>query len=144
MRGKGIAVESVCRVLREQGYGIAARTYRAWKTRKPSARTISDQRVLEAIRRLAWTTDTHGRALLTLEGLYGRRRMLEALRRTGVEATPGAVDRAMRKLGLNGTRSRRTSRIVYPTASETTNELLADSVKNFSLSPDGRTSLSSF
>jgi putative transposase len=144
LRGKGIAVESVCRVLREQGYGIAARTYRAWKTRKPSARAISDQKVLEAIKSLAWTTDTHGHERLTLEGLYGRRKMLEALRQTGLEATPGAVDRAMRKLGLNGTRSRRTSRTVYPTAGETTNELLADSVKNFSLSPDGRTSLSSF
>ena len=144
MRGKGIAVESVCRVLREQGYGIAARTYRAWKTRKPSARALSDQKVLEAIKSLAWTTDTHGHERLTLKGLYGRRKMLEALRQTGLEATPGAVDRAMRKLGLNGTRSRRTSRIVYPTASETTNELLADSVKNFSLSPEGRTSLSSF
>lgn len=143
MRGKGIAVESVCRVLREQGYGIAARTYRAWKTRKPSARTISDQRVLEAIRRLAWTTDTHGRELLTLEGLYGRRRMLEALRRTGVEATPGAVDRAMRKLGLNGARSGKTPRATYPAASGTTNEPLGHSAGGFSLSPGSRTSLSS-
>lgn len=143
MRGKGIAVESVCRVLREQGYGIAARTYRAWKTRKPSARTISDQRVLEAIRSLAWATDTHGHEHLTLEGLYGRRRMLEALRRTGLDATPGAVDRAMRKLGLNGARSGRTSRAAYPTASETTNAPLADSARSFSLSSEARTSLSS-
>ena len=144
MRGKGIAVESVCRVLREQGYGIAARTYRAWKTRKPSARAISDQKVLEAIKSLAWTTDTHGQQHLTLEGLYGRRKMLDALRRRGLDATPGAVDRAMRKLGLNGTRSRRTARATYPTASETANELLVDAVKNFSLSPEGRASLSSF
>ena len=42
MRAQGHAVESICRVLREQGCQVAARTYRAWKTRQPSARTISD------------------------------------------------------------------------------------------------------
>jgi len=31
LRGEGHAVESVCRVLREQGCEIAARTYRSWK-----------------------------------------------------------------------------------------------------------------
>ena len=31
MRAEGHAVESICRVLREQGCQIAARTYRAWK-----------------------------------------------------------------------------------------------------------------
>jgi hypothetical protein len=31
MRDEGHAVESTCRVLREQGCPIAARTYRAWK-----------------------------------------------------------------------------------------------------------------
>jgi putative transposase len=31
MRAEGHAVESVCRVLREQGCQIAARTYRSWK-----------------------------------------------------------------------------------------------------------------
>ena len=103
MHSQGFAVESICRVLREQGCQIAARTYRAWKTRPPSARAISDQRVLEAIEKLAWTVDSQGRRHLTREGRYGRRRMLTALRRAGVDATPGAVDRAMRKLGLSGT-----------------------------------------
>jgi hypothetical protein len=31
MRDEGHAVESTCRVLREQGCPVAARTYRAWK-----------------------------------------------------------------------------------------------------------------
>ena len=31
MRSEGHAVESICRVLREQGCQIAARTYRAWR-----------------------------------------------------------------------------------------------------------------
>ena len=142
MRREGIAVESICRVLREQGYGIAARTYRAWKTRKPSARAISDQKVLEAIRNLVWTTDAHGHARLTPEGFYGRRRMLEALRRTGVDATPGAVDRAMRKLGLSGTRSAKASRGPYPATAEETSESLIRP-GGLPLRPESRTSLSS-
>ena len=42
MRADGHAVESTCRVLREQGCQVAARTYRAWRTRRPAARTIGD------------------------------------------------------------------------------------------------------
>jgi hypothetical protein len=55
MRGEGHAVESTCRVLREQGCQVAARTYRAWRTRRPAARTISDAQAVEAIREIAWT-----------------------------------------------------------------------------------------
>ena len=33
MRSEGHAIESICRVLREQGCQIAARTYRAWRVR---------------------------------------------------------------------------------------------------------------
>ncbi|KFC50361.1 hypothetical protein GY12_20220 [Micrococcus luteus] len=38
MRAKGHAVESICRVLRQEGCQIAARTYRAWRRRSASAR----------------------------------------------------------------------------------------------------------
>jgi hypothetical protein len=31
MRSRGHAVESTCRILREQGCRVAARTYRAWR-----------------------------------------------------------------------------------------------------------------
>jgi putative transposase len=55
MRAEGHAVESTCRVLGEQGCQVAARTYRAWRTRQPAARTISDAQVVDAIRDLAWT-----------------------------------------------------------------------------------------
>jgi hypothetical protein len=48
MRAEGHAVESICRVLREQGCQVAARTYRAWRTRRPAARTISDAQVVDA------------------------------------------------------------------------------------------------
>ena len=101
-RAQGRAVGSICRVLREQGCQIAARTYRAWRTRQPSARTLSDATVVEAITQIAYTLDLRGRRRLTAEGLYGRRKMLACLRRHGVDATPGAVDRGMRHLGLSG------------------------------------------
>jgi len=102
MRSEGHAVESICRVLSDQGCQIAARTYRAWRTRQPSARTLSDATVVEAITQIAYTLDMRGRRRLTAEGLYGRRKMLACLRRHGVAATPGAVDRGMRHLGLSG------------------------------------------
>ena len=104
MRSEGHAVESVCRVLREQGCQIAARTYRALRAgrRGLSARTISDAKAVEAIRHLAWTTDGASRRQLSPEGLYGRRKMLAHLRRSGFEVTAGAVDRGMRLLGLSG------------------------------------------
>jgi transposase InsO family protein len=117
MRAKGHAVESVCRVLREQGCQIAARTYRSWAqtNRAVAARTVSDARVVDAVRTLAWTTDPHGRRKLTPEGLYGRRKMTALLRRTTMpEVSPGAVDRAMRTLGLVGVRRDKGVRTTIP------------------------------
>jgi len=107
MRSRGHAVESVCRVLREQGCQIAARTYRAWKApgRVLAARTLTDARVVDAVRATAWSTDPQGRRVLAPEGLYGRRKMTAYVRRTAIPgASAGAVDRAMRLLGLAGVR----------------------------------------
>jgi transposase InsO family protein len=102
-RAEGHAVESICRVLREQGCQVAARTYRAWRTRPPAPRTVSDAQVVDAVRSLAWTVD--GRRRLAAEGLYGRRKMTALLRRTSLPTVgAGAVDRAMRFLGLSGVR----------------------------------------
>lgn len=44
LRAEGHAVESVCRVLRDQGLQIAARPYRAWcqPARPVAARTVTD------------------------------------------------------------------------------------------------------
>ena len=117
MRAKGHAVESVCRVLREQGCQIAARTYRSWAqtNRAVAARIVSDARVVDAVRTLAWTTDPHGRRKLTPEGLYGWRKMTALLRRTTMpEVSPGAVDRAMRTLGLVGVRRDKGVRTTIP------------------------------
>ncbi len=82
MRAQGHAVESICRVLREQGCKVAARTYRSWKhTGRPvAARTVTDAQVVDAVRDIAFTTDSHGRRKLAPEGLYGRRKMTAYLR----------------------------------------------------------------
>jgi putative transposase len=105
MRVQGHAVESVCRVLREQGCQVAARTYRAWRLGRPAARTVTDAAVMDAVRDIAWCTDESGRRRLTPEGLYGRDKMTAHLRREKIpEASWGSVDRAMRALGLQGVR----------------------------------------
>lgn len=80
-RAEGYAVESICRVLREQGCQVAARTYRDWRTAAPAARTVSDAEVQDAVRDAAWTLDHTGRRRLTPEGLYGRRKMTALVRR---------------------------------------------------------------
>ena len=53
MRAEGHAVESIVRVLREQGVKIAARTYRAWRRPRISARTVTDAQVVDAVREAA-------------------------------------------------------------------------------------------
>lgn len=106
MRAKGHAVESTCRVLREQGCQVAARTYRAWRqaNRPVATRVLSDAVVVDAL--LA----TQG----TPEGLYGRRKMTHHLRRTGLRVAFCTVDRLMRDLGMNGVRRGRGVRTTAP------------------------------
>ena len=60
MRAEGHAVESIVRVLREQGVKVAARTYRAWRRPRIAVRTISDATVVDAVRAAAWTTELRG------------------------------------------------------------------------------------
>jgi hypothetical protein len=91
-RSKGRAVESVCQVLRSQGVQVAARTYRAWKHARPSARDREDAVVMDALT----TTAT------APEGIYGRRKMLAHLRRQGYQVSARRVDRFMRELGMVG------------------------------------------
>ena len=117
MRAQGHAVESICRVLREQGCQIAARTYRSWNRagRTVAARTVSDAQVVDAVRDIAWTTNNQGRRKLAPEGLYGRRKMTGYLRRTAMPgASTGSVDRAMRTLGLSGVRRDKGTRTTIP------------------------------
>jgi transposase InsO family protein len=116
MRAEGHAVESICRVLREQGCRVAARTYRSWKRpdRAVAERTVTDAIVTDLVRDLAWTVDEQGRRRLTPEGLYGRRKMTALVRRSLPDASPGSVDRAMRALGLSGIRRAKGVRTTIP------------------------------
>ena len=107
LRAEGHAVESIIRVLREQGVQIAARTYRAWRQGRVAVRTVTDAMVVDAVRDAAWTMvtapDGTSRRKMTPEGLYGRRKMTALIRRTTIgDASWGAIDRAMRLLGLSG------------------------------------------
>ncbi|MGV0853896.1 IS3 family transposase, partial [Mycolicibacterium phlei] len=98
MRAAGHRVESICAVLREQGVQVAPRTYRNWKTTQPSARTITDAHLTNAL------LGTVG----SPEGMYGRRKMTAHLRREGHRVAACTVDRLMRDEGLSGiTRGRR-------------------------------------
>lgn len=74
MRAQGHAVESILRVLQQQGVKIAARTYRAWKQGRISARTVTDAFVVDAVRDAAWHDETDPatgevRRKMTPEGL---------------------------------------------------------------------------
>ena len=114
---QGRAVESICRVLREQDCQVAARTYREWKrpSRPIAVRTVTDAQVLDAVRDAAWTAGADGVRRLAPEGLYGRRKMTALLRRTSApDASAGAVDRAMRALGLSGVRRGKAARTTVP------------------------------
>jgi putative transposase len=149
MRSQGHAVESICRVLREQGCQIAARTYRAWRRpgRVVAARTVSDARVVDAVRDIAWTTKVNGDGVLvrklTPEGLYGRRKMTAYLRRTvWPEASAGAVDRAMRALGLSGVRRDKGVRTTIPAKDGNRAGDLLD--RNFTAAAPNRTWVTDF
>ena len=119
MRTHEYAVESVILVLREQGVEITARTYRAWRRGRVSSRTVTDAMVVDAVRDTAWTTvtlpDGTTKRKMTPEGSHGRRRMTAHIRRTRLaSASWGAVDRAMRLLGLEGVRRSKEVRTTIP------------------------------
>ena len=116
MRAEHHAVESTCRVLRQQGCQVAARSYRHWSgaALMVAARTITDAQVQDRVRDLAWMVGADGVRRMTPEGLYGRRKMTALVRRSMPDATPGSVDRAMRSLGLQGIRRAKGMRTTIP------------------------------
>jgi transposase InsO family protein len=149
MRSQGHVVESICRVLREQDCQIAARTYRSWKRagRVVAVRTVSDAQVVDAVRDIAWTTkiDSDGVLVrrLSPEGLYGRRKMTASVRRAVLpEASAGAVDRAMRTLGLAGVRRDKGIRTTIPAKDGTRAGDLLD--RNFTATAPNRTWVTDF
>jgi putative transposase len=104
MRARGFRVESVCRVLTEHGVQVAPRTYRNWKTAAPSARTVTDAELTDALRATVGTP----------EGMYGRRKMTAYLRRQGYRVAGCTVDRLMRDEGLSGVVRGRRHRTTIP------------------------------
>jgi putative transposase len=73
---------------------------------------------MDKVRDLAWTIDIDGELAgvrrLTPEGLYGRRKMTKLVQRSLPDASPGAVDRAMKALGLKGIRRCKGVRTTIP------------------------------
>jgi hypothetical protein len=114
----GRSVESVCRVLREQGVQVAARTYRASRAgvAAVSGQSLAMAYLMNAVYSLAFVWDgATGRFRLRPEGLYGRRKMTALLARTGHgPVSKDRVDTAMRALGHNGIRRARKHRTTIP------------------------------
>jgi transposase InsO family protein len=100
MREAGHGVESTCDVLRSQGVAVAPRSYRAWRRRSPSRRTVDDAAIVDVFRQLR-QRDVRG--LQRPEVLYGRRKMTAWLTRNGFpEVSKHTVDRLMRDEGMAG------------------------------------------
>lgn len=117
----GHGVESICRVLREQGLAVAPRSYRAWKSRPPAARTVTDAQIVDRLRALR-TGGLGGRP--APEILYGRRKMTDWLNRQlaaegGPAVSKHTVDRLMRTEGMRGLVRGRGVRTTVPAAAGT-------------------------
>jgi transposase-like protein len=115
-RAAGHGVESICQLLRQQGLAVASRTYRAWKSRPPAARSITDAQLIDRLPTVR-TGGPGGRP--APEILYGRRKMTDwrnrQLRAEGHRpVSQHTVERLMRELGMNGLVRGRTVRTTVP------------------------------
>ena len=113
-RDQGRVVESVCKVLREQGCQVAARTYRAARRAGPTAREEADAHLMNTIIGVCWKTEQDGRRRATPESLYGRRKMTGHLRRRGEAVSEGHVGRCLKLLGHSGIRRAKKVRTTIP------------------------------
>lgn len=116
MRAEGHAVESTCRVLREQGCQVAARTYRDWKAAAPSAREVQDAYLINVIWDLFHVRDPRtGAWRASPESLYGRRKVTAWLRANGhPEVAHCTIARCLNLMGHKGIRRGRTVRTTLP------------------------------
>jgi putative transposase len=85
-------VEPICRVLSDHGWQIASSTYRAARSRPPSARARRDQVLARQI--VAVHADN--------KGVFGARKVWLTLNRTGTPVARSTVERLMRQLCLRG------------------------------------------
>ena len=122
MRAEGCRVETVCRVLRDYGIQIAARTYRAFKRRGPSKREIDDAVILAKMVHLRQDPDERGHR--PRERFYGRRKMTRLLARHGLVVSEGRVGRLMRLAHMRGLRRGRAPRTTVPGRRPTAGDLL--------------------
>ena len=105
MRAEGHALESICRVLPEQGCQVAREPTGCGVQPVAALLSVNDAFVQDAVRAAAWAAGVNGVRVLAPEGLYGRRKMTAHLRPTSAPvASRGAVDRAMRAMGLAAVR----------------------------------------
>jgi putative transposase len=97
LRGMGLGVDPVCRVL-----DLSPSTYFARKQRPKSARRLRDEQLMPLIAQI------HEESAAT----YGARRITRALKRKGIEVARCTVERLMAELGIEGVirgRRRRTT-----------------------------------
>lgn len=88
-------VEAICRTLGATGCGfITSRGYRAAKRRPPSARAFRDELLLPEVHRIHAAN----------YGVYGVRKMHQAMRRAGWEIGQDQIGRLMKAAGLHGVR----------------------------------------
>jgi transposase InsO family protein len=87
-------------VLNQYGVKIAARTYRAFKKRPPSKRSLADVLFIKLMRQVRETPDERGRP--PRERFYGRRKMRALMARLGHVASEGRVGRLMGVAGMKG------------------------------------------
>ncbi|WP_107069852.1 IS3 family transposase [Streptomyces sp. CNQ431] len=99
LRGHGLGVDPVCRVLE-----LSPSTYFARKKRPKSARRLRDEQLMPLIEEI------HAES----GGTYGARRITRALGRKGVEVARCTVERLMAELGLEGVIRGRRRRTTVP------------------------------
>jgi putative transposase len=110
-------VVPICRVLTEHGCKIAPRTYYAFKTRPRSARSIGDEQLLVAVRRVHKASRG---------GLYGVRKVWHQLLNEGIEVGREHVARLMKADGLQGVRRGAAPRTTTPDGAAVRPEDLVD------------------
>lgn len=86
-------------MLTEHGCAIAPRTFYAWLSRPPSARTLWDTVITEVLAGY-YEPDEHGRR--PPESLYGATKMWAHLQRQGIAVARCTVERLMRANGWQG------------------------------------------
>ena len=116
LKAEGHAVEPVCRVLREQGCQVAARTYRDWKKAQPAARDVKDAYLMNAIWDLFHVRDEKtGELRASPESLYGRRKVTAWLRTNGHPGVASCtVARCLNAMGHKGVRRNKAVRTTIP------------------------------